>query len=1170
MPIILPSQLERLEDHEIPKEFEAGAIEEFVSQTRNSSGSEMSNSQSIFRDLCRVLRVPLPELKRADGDNAYCFEEDVKASRGEHRRIDVYNRGHFVFEAKQGVNPKAESDAIAKGRDRAGHSRTVRGAGVRGTEDWQEAMKDGRYQAGRYAVHVSERHDPKPPFLIVADVGHCFWIWSSFSADLRDDYGDFEPNAAFAWQDLSRPEVFHFLRQIWLDPSSLNEEARGQRITADIASHVTDLAIRLEKRFPPDVVGDFLMKCVFTMFAEDVGFLPGSLFTLRLAVWIADYKAGHKERFVRGLRALWTHMQKGGDLDSGDPVRRFNGYLFRDPEPLPLELDELEALQKAAKANWQRVSPAIFGTLLERALSADERKRLGAFYTPEAYIRRLVEKTIMAPLRDSWMIARAESEQILRTSKTGRTSKKARDQAIARLHAFRRELASVRVLDPACGSGNFLYVALKEMKRLEGELHRALIAAGDQQVWLDLPGDTVHPAQFFGIEIKPWAAKIAELVLWIGYLQWQVSSGRMQQTPEPLLQDLKHIENRDALINWESEEPVLDEHGKPQMVAKGVSKKRGERSMAPLTRLVGVKIAEWPPADFIVGNPPFLGNKRMSDVLGPSYVSALRTAFAEVPKTADLVMYWWERCAELIRLGQLRRFGLVTTNSITGTFNRKIVATALDNKGVRLTYAIADHPWYDEGAAVRIAMTVGAVHSIPDLPAVGVVLDESRTCSNELEQIQVSERVGVDIQANLSVGAKLAMARPLKANQGVCFQGVNLVGEGFRLTPQEVESLGYKLGALPPVIRPYSIGRDLVQRAEERYVIDFLGTSSDVAREKYPQLWERLSRLVYPERQKNNRESRKKNWWLFGEPVPKWRRAALGLTRYIATSRTAKHRVFTFLSSVTLPDTKLVAIAIDDSSLLALISSHIHVTWAMRAGGWLGVGNDSTYNHLECFGQFPFPALDEQARDELARLGDALDSHRKSRQKEFPDLVLTDMYNVLEKVRSRQVLTEDEQRIRDHGLIDTLRQIHDDIDRATLAAYGWPQDLTDDEIIGRLLELNAERAAEEARGQIRWLRPDFQVETVQTNLTEAAVVTSAETTSAGTTPEWPADLPGRIRTLVHVLKSHGRALPIKDIQASIPKCKLADLELVLHCAAAADAVVRTEDEQQATLWAAKA
>lgn len=1166
MPIVLPSQLDRLEDHEIPKEFDPGAIEEFVNETRRSSGGELANAQTIFSDLCRVLKVPPPSLKRAREDNAYCFEEDVKSNRA-HRRIDVYNRGHFVFEAKQGVNPRTDEDALTRGRKRVGHSRQVRGAGVRGTQDWQEAMRDGRYQAGRYAVHVTERNDPKPPFVIVADVGHRIWIWSSFSSDLRDDYGDFEPNEAFEWEDLGRPEVFHFLRQIWLNPQSLNEDANGQRITAAIAGHITDLALRLEKRFSPESVGDFLMKCVFTMFAEDVRFLPGNLFTVRLALWIADFKAGNRDRFVRGLRTLWMHMQKGGDLDSGDPVRRFNGYLFRDPEPLPLELDEMEALHKAATANWRRVSPAIFGTLLERALSPDERKKLGAFYTPEAYIRRLVEKTIMMPLRDEWMVARAESEQILRTNKSGRSSNRARERATARLHTFRHDLASVRVLDPACGSGNFLYVALKEMKRLEGEVHRALISSGDRQVWLDIPGDTVHPAQFFGVEVKPWASKIAELVLWIGYLQWQVSSGRMRQTPDPLLQDLRHIENRDALIKWDTEEAVLDQHGKPEMVAQGVTKKRAKRSMVPLTRLGGVKVADWPPADFVIGNPPFLGNKKMSDVLSPAYVSAIRTTFAEVSGTADLVMYWWARCAELIRLGKLRRFGLVTTNSITGKFNRQVVANALEQKGVRLSYAVADHPWYDEGAAVRIAMTVGTVHSEPAPPFIGVVINETRTGAEELEHVQVVEKPVTEIHANLTADARMALARPLKSNQGLCFQGMNLVEEGFRLSAAEVRELGYDSRNLPRNLRPYILGRDLVQRFEERYVIDLYGVDADKARAEHPLLWDRLTRLVYPLRQNNNRSLYKKNWWLFGEVRPGMRRALAGISRYIATSRRSKHRIFVLVSEAVLPDTQIVAIALSDPAYFAIMSSRVHLVWADRTKAMLE--DRPTYNHTESFDPFPFPIFEAPIKSQLSRLGEALDGHRKARQKEHTELTLTDMYNVLEKIRAGKPLDESEQRTRGWGLIDTLLQIHDDIDRASLAAYGWPASVTDDDIIARLLTLNAERAFEEAQAHTRWLRPDFQASTIRTEAAAPSVVAQEDIPQTAV-QTWSTDLPGRIRAVVQVLQAAGHAFLFSEIKAIFSSAKPADLELVLRCAAAADAVVCSEDDHGASLWAARA
>ena len=851
MPSLLLAQLDALEQHEIPPEYDRKTIQEFIAWSKASSGAELANAQKIFDRLCQVLRVLDTGLKKADDHNPYVFEEDVKEGK-RHRRIDVYRHGCFVFEAKQGIDPKAPARpddiaAIAAAKAKVGHTQNVKGAGVRGSTNWADEMQTGRHQAGNYAVQVTRRGDPKPPFLLVADAGYKLWIWSSFTQDARDDYGDFELGAALSWDDLARPEVFKLLRQIWLTPEELNEEAHGARVSAEIALLVGKLAIRLEKRFSPAVVGDFLMKCVLTMFVEDVGFLPHHIFTARLKGWVQEARAGHADRFVRGLRNLWTRMRDGGDLESGDPIRQFNGYLFKDPEPLALQTDEMDSLLDAAVTDWRRVSPAIFGTLLERALSAEERQRLGAFYTPEAYIRRLVDKTIMIPLRAQWTDIRAEMELQLRA---GKDKKKARKTAIEAGHAFRKQLTDIRVLDPACGSGNFLYVALKEMKRLESEVVRALDTMGSKQTWFDMPGETVHPAQFFGIEIKPWAAKIAELVLWIGYLQWQVSVGRLHWMRDPLLQDLHHIRNADALITYKKIENVVDEDGKPELRARGVTNKQAPRVMVAVTRYRGVAVAAWPEAEYIVGNPPFLGNKRLNDVLNPGYVEAIKEAYPSVPKTADLVMYWWWRCAELLRNKKtLQRFGLVTTNSITQKFNRAVVAGALSdrsieavgdsrdkgasalvkqgkratpivsvetpgNKGVKIAYAVADHPWFDEGACVRIAMTVADRDT--DKPVIAVVTDEKKTKAAELAQVCVSETVVAAIHSDLASGADAESAAELLANECLTFQGMNPVGDGFRLSPEELQQYGYSPHKLPPVIKPHVVGRDLAQRIDRR------------------------------------------------------------------------------------------------------------------------------------------------------------------------------------------------------------------------------------------------------------------------------------------------------------------------------------------------------------------
>ncbi len=1187
MPAIIPSQLDRLEHHEIPDEFDPASVRRFLAATSGSGGAELANAQSIINELCDVLHVPRPALKKATGDNSYVFEEDVKDGKA-HRRVDLYRRGSFVFEAKQGVNVQAPA---AEAKPKAGHTKKVRGAGVRDTTDWIDNMQAGRAQAGNYAAWIADRGDPKLPFLIVADLGYRFWIWSSFSRDARDDYGAFEVLTAFAWKDLGRPEVWKLLRQIWLEPAELNEEARGQRVTADIAELIGKLATRLERRFAPEDIGDFLMKCVFTMFAEDVGFLPLRLFTERLKAWCDEAQGGRSEMFVRGLKALWTRMRDGGDLETGHIIRQFNGYLFRDPKPLPLDASELNELYIAATKDWRKVSPAIFGTLLERALSEKKRQRLGAFYTPEAYIRRLVEKTIMAPLRDEWTTVRALMEREVRVV----GAKKGRAKALDLAHAFRKRLTDVRVLDPACGSGNFLYVALKEMKRLEGEVVRALTALGNKQEWFDMPGETVHPAQFFGIEIEPWAAKIAELVLWIGYLQWQVSANRLHRMRDPLLQDLHHIKNGDALITSTGDEPVLDEHGKPILRARGVTDKKGERVMAADKRLLDVKRAAWPAVDFIVGNPPFIGNKRMQDVLDMGYVRAIKSAYPPVLGAADLVMFWWWRCGDLLHkatanetspkpknkkpaeeVRKLRAFGLVTTNSITQKLNRATVADALTEKGVKLVYAIPDHPWFDEGAAVRIAMTVGAQEA-PE-PVLGIVIDESRTKAAELDLVKVNDAVVKIINADLSTGVDLQAARPLRANERLCFQGITLVGEGFRLTRDDLRRLGVSPQTI--VLKPYLIGRDLVQRVEERWVIDFGGLSKDEAARQYPTLYEHVLRKVKPQRDEQNDRQRKEKWWLFGRSGGDLRAALGGLPRYVATSRTAKHRLFTLVDGSALPDTKVVAIALTDAAWLAVLSSRVHLAWADRTKAMLE--DRPTYNHTESFDPFPFPSLTSQQAASLRRAGERLDAHRKARQAEHPTLTLTDTYNVIAKLRAGEGLGAEEQRIRDMALADTLINIHDEIDQLTLAAYGWPDGISDDEIIARLVALNAERAAEEEKGIMRWLRPDYQATTVQGKLpggeeeaeTEAADAKPKKRPTKAAALSWPGDLPGRIQAITAVLRAYakGQDEPVEArfLAMAFKGAKLDEVELTLQCAAAADAVARTENEAGEVAWMARA
>jgi hypothetical protein len=279
-------------------------------------------------------------------------------------------------------------------------------------------------------------------------------------------------------------------------------------------------------------------------------------------------------------------------------------------------------------------------------------------------------------------------------------------------------------------------------------------------------------------------------------------------------------------------------------------------------------------------------------------------------------------------------------------------------------------------------------------------------------------------------------------------------------------------------------------------VIDMYGLSAEDVRVHYPAAYQWLLERVKPERDHNNRESRRRNWWLFGETNPLLRRQLSGLPRYIATVETTKHRVFQFLDADILPDNMLVNIALPDAYALGVLSSRVHVAWALTAGGRLGVGNDPRYNKSRCFEPFPFPAATADQQTEIRALAEELDAHRKRQQAAHPALTLTGMYNVLERLRSGDALNAKEKAIHEQGLVSVLRELHDRLDAAVLAAYGWSdlapalvgrpgatlpladkapeQAAAEEELLSRLVALNAERAAEEARGHVRWLRPEFQ------------------------------------------------------------------------------------------------
>ncbi|MBK8082805.1 MAG: class I SAM-dependent DNA methyltransferase [Devosia sp.] len=717
-------------------------IEQFIARWQGrEGGAERANYALFLTELCDVLDVPRPDpASAAHEHNDYVFERAVIRRTGGERlggnkRIDLYKKNCFILEAKQSRWTGASGDLSGQGE--MFEPTAQRNAGRRGIErNWDILMRNARQQAEQYALMLPAEHD-WPPFIIVCDVGHAFEIYADFNGKGRD-YTQFPDRQGFRvyLEDLRRADVRERLRLIWTDPQALDPTKRAAKATREVAERLAEVSKSLEARgFEAEQVAHFLMRCLFTMFAEDVELLPRHSF----ATVLADC-AQAPDSFQHMVGQLWAAMNTGGFAFAiKDQVRKFNGEFFRHPAVLPLNREEIGELLVAAGKDWRNVEPAIFGSLLEGALTASERSRLGAHYTPRAYVERLVLPTIMEPLRADWHNVGVAVEKLLAEGQA--------DAAIGAVRDFHDQLCVLKVLDPACGTGNFLYVAMDKIKQLEDEVLEALSALGGQEA-LALDRHRVGPHQFLGIEVNPRAAAIAELVLWIGFLQLHYRSNR-EHPDEPILRAYHNIECRDAVLTW-------DGYPLPKVVD-------GEETYPSPRR------PDWPMADFIVGNPPFLGKgEPMREAFGDAYLQALWLGNPKVNKSADFVMYWWDRAAELLTAKNtvLRRFGFVTTNSITQVFNRRVVERHLaGTRPITIVFAVPDHPWTKaskDAASVRIAMTTAEAGERD-----GVLYSDRMKHSWTATSLE--GRAGAppgSINADLTVGADITGSGPLRANVG--------------------------------------------------------------------------------------------------------------------------------------------------------------------------------------------------------------------------------------------------------------------------------------------------------------------------------------------------------------------------------------------------------------------
>lgn len=954
---------------------------DFIAKWRGMEQKERSASQSHFNDLCALLDVPDPISADPKGE-WFAFEKGASKTAGGEGWADVWRRECFAWEYK---GPK-------KNLDRA------------------------FAQLQQYAVALEN-----PPLLIVSDMAR-FRIHTNWTNTVQKVH-------EFDLEDLADGATRDLLRSAFLDPEQLRPRKTRQLLTEQAAAKFAALAQRLRERgHDAQTVAHFVNRLVFCMFAEDVRLLPNHMFRRML-----EHCQAQPSEFESLARDLFGAMRSGGRIGF-EKVAWFNGGLFDDDVALALDRTDVADLLEAARLDWSDIDPSILGTLFERGLDPAKRSQLGAHYTDRDKIMQIVTPVVVEPLLAEWTKTRDQIETRLSKAPQGTAERLLRGKELAArtramneaegLHrGFLERLATYRVLDPACGSGNFLYLALLAIKDIE---HRVNLEG--EALGLPRGFPRIGPECVLGIEINPFAAELARVSVWIGEIQWMRRNG-FDAAQNPILKPLTNIECRNA---------VLAEDG---------------------TR------AEWPEADSVIGNPPFLGNKRMIAELGEAETRALRVAWPEVPGGADLVTYWVAGAWRAMQAGQLTRAGLVTTNSIRGGASREVLKPVVE--GGRIFEAWSDEPWTVDGAAVRVSMFCFNRGTGP-----------ARLNGKVVEQVY-SDLTGAAVD--------ITESSKLHENKGLCFQGVKFVGP-FDLSPERArEMLSAPTNpngrANADVIHRWFTGLDVTRRPEERWVIDF-GTNRSEEEASYYELPFAVAQTeVKPIREEVRRKGHREYWWRFGEARPGMRAALKGRERYLATPEVAKHRFFCWIKGGIRPTGSIYAIARDDDTTFGILHSSFHEFWSLRMG--TSLEDRPRYTPSTTFETFPFPegltpdipaadyAADPRAQA-IAAAARELDEKREAWLNP-PDLV--DRVPEVVAGYPDRLIPKDEaaaKELKKRTLTNLynarpawLTGLHDRLDAAVAAAYGWGTDwqegeMTDDEILARLFALNQERAASQS------------------------------------------------------------------------------------------------------------
>ena len=990
--------------------------QQFIQKWQDNPLKERASYQLHFIDLCALVGVPHPSPASHD---SYCFERGATRTGAGQGWADVWKQGNFAFEYKA----------------------TRRNLG--------EALK----QLMTYALALDN-----PPLLVVCDT-NIIEIHTHFTNAPSEVH-------TIALEDISQPANLDKLRWLFTDPDKFHPKRTIAQITEEAAGKFADLAQSLNSRgHAPQTVAHFLNQCLFCLFAEDAELLPGKLFERLL-----DKSQTDPAKLSSRFEELFSAMRKGGDFALED-IHWFNGGLFEKVEVLPLDTVEIKMLHAAAKLDWSGIEPSIFGTLFERGLDPKKRAQLGAHYTDQQSIMRIINPVIVEPLAAQWQAAKhIIAERIALYEKGGKGSKNALQEAQAAFITYLERLKNFRVLDPACGSGNFLYLALRVLKDLE---HKANLEAEQlglhRQVSIE-----VSPANVLGIELNPYAAELARVTVWIGEIQWMLKNGYPIRK-NPILQALDHIENRDAVLQTPSNSPLT---GGEQHSSIESDSRIG--SFPDKGRLGGVKVceAQWPTVDAIIGNPPFLGDKRMRGELGDDYTEALRELYKDrVPGGADLVTYWFEKARAQIEVGKCQRAGLVATNSLRQKRNRPVLERILESG--QIFNAWSDEEWINEGAAVRVSLVCfGAKnHGQPTMLDGHPVLN-----------------IHADLTAGGDGGSDLTSAMPLKENAGWSYFGLCLAG-AFKVPSATAEAwLRLPNPHCKPnsdVLKPIYNGSDITRRWAGDWVIDFALLDEQQAA-LYEAPYVHVVEYVKPTRIGNNRKARADKWWRHGEARPGLRAKLAGLQRYIATPETAKHRFFVSFPISVAPEHSLIVIPADSDALFGVLSSRLHTVWALAKGGRMGMGNDPRYNSSLTFDTFPFPQglvptnaapLTRPVGHPLPQAGEGLGERVAEIVKATQDLnrlrdnwlnppEWTDWVRTEEEEKAGYPLRPvakpgHEAELKKRTLTNLynvrpawLDNAHKMLDAAVAKAYGWSDytpEMPDEEILRRLLVLNLAR-----------------------------------------------------------------------------------------------------------------